>query len=131
MALGELTKQLAQQALLSATTKEPAPAAAPVEGEPASATFFAQLQAMQKALKEDEELVVLFQHGAEKMRVFEIFAPSRNVVVLSGPDADRNPTRVLAAIDSLQLICKVGKVAPGAKAARLNLVTARPKGSSA
>jgi hypothetical protein len=131
MALGEFTKQIAQQALLSATTKEPAPAAAPAETEPAATTFFAQLQAMQKALKEDEELVVLYQHGAEKMRVFEIFAPSRNVVVLSGPDADRNPTRVVAAIESLQLICKVAKVAPGAKASRLNLVTPRPKGSSA
>jgi len=45
---------------------------------------------MQKALKEDEELVVLFHSGAEKIRVLEIFVPSWQVAVLKGLDADRN-----------------------------------------
>lgn len=124
MALGELTKQIAQQAILSATDK-PAPApAAPLE--PAGAVMLAQIGAMQKALKEDEELVVQVQTAAEKIRVFEIFLPSPQVAVLSGVDANRATTRVVTAVPALQLICRVAKVPAGSKAARLNLVTAKP-----
>jgi len=123
MALGDLTKQIAQQALLSATAptpKEPAPAPVP---DPVSAIILGQINAMQKALKDDEELVVLFHTGAERLRVMEIFAPSRQVAVLSGTDQDRNLTRVIAAVESLQLVCKVMKVPPGAKPARVSLIT--------
>jgi hypothetical protein len=121
MALGELTKQIAQQALISATTKEPA-APAPPQTENSAAVVLGQIAAMQKALKEDEELVVTMQSGSERIRVMEIFTPSRHLVVLSGHDADRNLTRVLSAIDALQLVCKVMKVPAGQKAARVGLV---------
>src|SRR5579871_2829016 len=107
MALGELTKQITQQALLSATTKEPP---GPPPPDHVCAVFLAQISAMQKALKDDEELVVLFHNGAERIRVMEIFAPSRQVAVLSGTDADRNLTRVISGVESLQLVCKVTKV---------------------
>jgi hypothetical protein len=127
MALVDLTKQIAQQALLSATTKEPAPAPQP---ENVAATFLAQIAAMQKALKEDEELVVLFQNGAERIRVMELFAPSREVAVLSGADADRNRLRVICAVASLQLTCKVFKVPPGTKPARVGLINPKPKDSN-
>ena len=123
MALGDLTKQIAQQALLSATApapKEPAAAPAP---DPVSSIILGQVAAMQKALKDDEELVVLYYSGAERIRVMEIFAPSRQVVVLSGTDADRNLTRVISGVESLQLVSKVMKVAPGARPARVALVT--------
>ena len=121
MALAELTKQLAQQALLSATSpaKEPA---APAQKETVCAVILAQINAMQKALKEDEELVVLFQSGAEKIRVMEIFVPSWQVVVLKGLDADRNPVRVVSPAERLQLVCKVAKAPAGVKAARVGLI---------
>lgn len=128
MALGDLTKQIAQQALLSATTKEPAP---PPQPENVAATFLGQIGAMQKALKEDEELVVLFQNGAERLRVMEVFAPSREVLVLSGTDSDRNRTRAICAVASLQLTCKVIKVPPGTKPVRIGLISSKPKDSSA
>src|SRR5437870_11310513 len=83
MALGDLTKQIAQQALLSATSKDPPPAPQP---ESLSAVILAELGRMQKALKEDEELVVFFQNGAERLRILEIFMPSRQLAVLSGTD---------------------------------------------
>ena len=121
MALGELTKQIAQQALLSATTKDPAPPP-PAQGENVGAVIMGQVAAMQKALKEDEELVVTFQNGVERIRVTEIFTPSRHLAVLSGLDADRNVTRVISPVEVLQLMCKVMKVAPGAKPLRVNLV---------
>jgi hypothetical protein len=127
MPLGDFTKQIAQQALLSATTKEPAP---PAQPESVAATFLGQIAAMQKALKDDEELVVLFHNGAERIRVMEVFAPSREVAVLSGTDADRNRARVICAVASLQLTCKVIKVPPGAKPVRVGLINPKPKDSN-
>ena len=127
MALAGLTKQLAQQALLAATSpaKEPA-APAPKEKESVCAVNLAQINAMQKALKEDEELVVLFENGAEKIRVMEIFVPSWQVVVLKGLDADRNPVRVVSPAESLQLVCKVVKAPHGVKPARVGLIAPKP-----
>ncbi len=122
MALGELTKQIAQQALLSATSKEPAAAAPTPAAENVPAVILGQVAAMQKALKEDEELVVTFQSGAERIRVMEIFTPSRQLVVLSGLDAERNVTRVISPVDALQLICKVMKAPAGTKPVRVGLV---------
>jgi hypothetical protein len=127
MALVDLTKQIAQQAILSATTREPAQAPQP---ENVAVTILGQIAGMQKALKEDEELVVLFQNGAERIRVMEVFAPSRQVAVLSGTDADRNLTRVISAVESLQLVCKVMKVQPGTKPVRVGLISPKQKDSS-
>jgi hypothetical protein len=125
MAIGEFTKQIAQQAILSATSKEPAPTAAPQPENP-SAVLLGQVAAMQKALKEDEELVV----SCQGVRVVEIFAPSRQMVVLTGHDSDRTLTRIIAGVESLQLICKVSKVQAGGKALRVGLVTPKPKDSN-
>jgi len=119
VALGDLTKQLAQQALLTATSKEPA---AP-QPESLSGVILAEIGRMQKALKEDEELVVFFQNGGERIRILEIFVPSRQLAVLSGTDSERHFTRVISPIESLQLVCKVIKVPAGAKPTRVNLVT--------
>ena len=129
MALGEFTKQIAQQALLSATAApKDAPAAA---GDPTASAILAQIGAMQKQLKDDEELVVTFHHGAERIRVMEIYLPSPQVVVLIGLDANRTLTRAVCAPASLQLICKTAKTAPGAKPVRVGLVTQKAKDSNA
>jgi hypothetical protein len=123
MALGELTKQIAQQAILSATEK-PAPAP-PAASDSTGSVILGQIAAMQKALKEDEELVVQAHSGAEKIRVFEIFLPSPHVAVLIGVDSNRAGVRVVSAVSALQLICRTAKVPSGAKAARVALVTAK------
>jgi hypothetical protein len=86
---------------------------------------------MQKALKEDEELVVWFQNGSERIRVIEVIMPSWRLAVLSGLDADRNLTRVISPVESLQLVAKVMKLQSGAKPTRVGLVTPKPKDSSA
>jgi hypothetical protein len=135
MALGSLTKQIAQQALLdslrppdaaqvSESLKTARPAAA--SGESVGAVILGQIQAMQKAVKEDEELVVLLHNGLETMRVLEIYVPSWNVAVLTGIDADRNLTRVIAPVESMQLICKVMKAQPAAKPVRVALIAPKP-----
>lgn len=129
MALVDLTKQLAKEALLSAT-RDPAPAPAQAESSVGS-LIIGQIGAMQKALKEDEELVVWFQNGADKIRVIEVIMPSWRLAILSGLDADRNLTRVISPVESLQLVAKVMKLQPGVKATRVGLVTPKPKDSSA
>jgi hypothetical protein len=121
VAFADLTKQIAQQALLSATTPSKEPPAAPVDS--AGNMILGQIAAMQKQLKDDEELVVTFQQSAERIRVMEIFLASPSVAVLIGPDANRSLTRVVAAVASLQLVCKTAKVAAGAKPVRVGLIT--------
>jgi hypothetical protein len=109
---------------MTATSKEPAsPAQAAAHSDNLGATIFAQIAAMQRALKEDEELAVWFQSGAEKIRVFEIFLPAPRVAVLSGVDQERVFARVISPVECLQLTVRVAKIQPGAKAARVALVT--------
>ncbi len=127
MPLGEFTKQIAQQAILSATSKEPAPPGAAPQAENPSAVLLGQISAMQKALKDDEELLVTCQG----IRVVEIFAPSRQMAMLTGLDAERSLTRIIAGVESLQLVCKVVKAQPGSRPLRIALVTPKPKDSSA
>jgi len=121
MALADLTKQLAQQAILSAAEKPDKPA--PVEN--LGSILLAQIHAMQKALKEEEELAVWFENGTGKIRVMEIYFPSWKLAVLSGHDADRVLTRVISPVESLQLVAKVVKSAPGTKPARVGLLPPR------
>lgn len=134
MALGPLAKQIAQQTLLeslrpadASQVSESLKGAKAGAGENLGATVFAQIQAMQKAVKEDEELVVLLHNGLETMRVLEIYAPSWSLAVLTGIDAERNLTRVISPIESLQLICKVMKAQPSAKPVKLNLIAPKPQ----
>lgn len=95
---------------------DPTPATPP----DVAATIVGQIQAMQKALKDEDELVVLYAAGSELIRVFEIILPTRQVAVLSGLDANKSTTRVIAAIEHLQLVCKIGR-AQG-KPTRVNII---------
>jgi len=128
MAFGEITKQLAQQALgdkIKDALDPPArPAAAP---ETTGAIILAQLQAMQRALKPDEELVLLCNTGAETIRILEVFLPSPQVFVLTGADGGKNVTRIIWNADSLQLVCKVMKALDPARPVRIGFVTPKPK----
>jgi len=124
MAFVDLTKQLAQQAIQSAMS-DPAPAA-PSPDNPGG-VMLNQIGAMQKALKEDEELIVHLQNGEDKIRVMEIFLPSPQVAVLTGIDANRVMTRVVSAVPALQLLVRTGKAQAGAKAVRVNLVVPKSK----
>ncbi len=133
MALGELARQLALDALrppdlsqISESLRTAKPAG-PVQGENVCATILGQVQAMQKALKDDAELLVLVTAGGETLRVLEVFVPSWNVVVLAGIDSEKNITRVVSPAESLQLICKVMKVQPPAKPVRIGFITPKPK----
>ena len=115
VALGEITKQLAKQAVGDAVKgvfDPEAPAAPPDLGT----AILAQVLAMQKALKEEDDLVVLHAAGNEMIRVFEIFVPNKMVMVLAGLDAQRNTTRVVMPVESVKLICKIVKVPAGGKA---------------
>lgn len=132
VSLGEITKQIAKQALgeqvkevMGGTTA--GGAAAPAEGgEGIALVMVGQMQAMQNALKPEQELLVHCWTGGDRIRVMEVFAPTPRVLVLTGLDGEQGLTRVIAAAESLQLVCK--PVAAGAKPVRIRFVTARAKG---
>jgi hypothetical protein len=118
MSLGDITKQFAVQALTGPDK--------PATPEQTGAVIFAQLQAIQKKLKEEEELVLLFRSGAETIVVREVYFPTWDVAVLSGVDPNKSTTRVISPVGALQLVCKVARVQPGAKAFRVGLIAPRP-----
>lgn len=143
MALAELGKAITGQALdtaknsmLDAIKGEPAKPAAPGQAAGGAQTdaaasigsvMLAQIQAMQRSLKDDQELVVQFRSGEELLRVVEIFVPSPQVFVLSGNDGQQRLTRVVAPAATLQLVCKVLRVAPGGTPVRLKIMSPGPR----
>jgi hypothetical protein len=124
MAFTDIAKQLAHQALVDQITPKPS---APAQPDTVGGVMLGQIQAMQKACKEDEELVVLFRSGPETVRVLELIVPSWTVLVLAGLDEAKNTTRVVATPESVQLVCKVMKVQPPAKPARVAFRVPKPK----
>jgi len=144
MALAQIGKQLAQQMvgdkvkdvmdslrppdaakILDSAKQEKPPAAAP--GDTLGTTILGQVQAMQRACREDQELVVLCNAGLETLRVLEFFAPTAQLLVMTGIDTEKNVTRVISVVGSVQLVCKVMSVPPGGKAARVNFINPKPK----
>ena len=133
MGLGDLTKQIAQQAIGNPVKDvvdslkggDNAPEKAPPPD--LAAVILGQVHSMQKPLKEDEELAVFFTSGAETIRVFDIFLPSPQAVVLTGVDGEKNPVRVITPVTALQLLCKPRNVAPPAKPVRVRIITPKPK----
>lgn len=140
MALGDIGRALTGQALDSAKNSvldaikgepakkptAPAPAPAPVQ-ENVGGIILAQIQAMQKSLREDQELVVQFRSGEEMLRIVEIFVPSPQVFVLAGNDGQQRLTRIVAPATTVQLICKVLRVTPGTTPVRLKIMTPAPR----
>jgi hypothetical protein len=124
MALGEIAKQLAQQALADQMAPQPS---APPQPDSPGAIMLGQIQAMQKACKEDDELMVLFRSGSETVRVLEFIVPSWSVLVLAGVDEAKNITRVVSTPDSVQLVCKLMKVKPPGKPTRVSFRVPKPK----
>jgi hypothetical protein len=140
MGLGEITRQIAGEAIRSSTkdvlealrppelssiadaiagTKPNQP---PAQTDNAGATILGQIQAMQKALKGDEELMVLSSAGVETLRVLEIFLPSWRVMVLTGIDTEKVITRVVCPVEQVLLTCKVMKAPPNTKASRIRII---------
>jgi hypothetical protein len=137
MTIGNLGKALANQAIEStknsvldavrtpepAKPAQPKPAATPDPG----AGIIGQIQAMLRPLREDQELAVLVRAGDESLRVQEIFVPNADVLVFAGTDSQGNVTRLIAPAATVQVVCKVLKVSPGATPARVNILTPKPQ----
>jgi hypothetical protein len=131
MSLGDLTKQLAKE-VVGAQVEEVLGGAKPAEGaksdpsaDSAAGLIMAEVQKMQAALKDDKELLVQCVAAGETLRVVEMFAPSGRVLVLTGLDAERAVTRVVAGADTVQLVCKPIAVKEGVKATRIRFVSAK------
>ena len=138
MAFGNLGKVIAGQAIeatkknvMDAITSEPQkPPEKPAAPETVGGLILAQIHGMQRALKEDQELVIQYYTGAEMLRVHEVFVPSVQVLVLAGVDSNQNVTRAIVPADSVRLICKIVKVAADAKPLRVNVLSPRPRPES-
>lgn len=132
MNIGNIGKALANQAFES-TKNSVLDAAKPPEpvraGNPSDegAVILGQIQAMQRSLKEDQELLVHLRAGGETLRVHEIFVPTNLVLVFAGVDAQGNVTRIISPASAVQLVCKIIKVAPGAAPVRVNVLTPKPQ----
>jgi hypothetical protein len=143
--LGAFTKQLAQQAIgegvkdmvdslrppdlasISESLIGGPKAGAPPQEENVAAIIIGQIQAMQKACKDDEELMVTAHTGLEMLRVLEFFVPSWRVVVLTGIDTEKRITRVVSPVELLQLVCKPVSVPDGAKPTRIRFIAPKSK----
>ncbi len=136
MTIGSIGKALANQAIENTKnsvmdavrTPDPAKSTEAKPGPPPAATdigaiIVAQIQAMQRPLKEDQELAVTFRAGNEMLRVTEIFVPGAQVLVFAGLDPEGRVTRVISPVDAAQVVCKVVQVAPGASPIRINVLT--------
>jgi hypothetical protein len=140
MTIGSLGKTLANQAIESTkntvldAVRTPAQAK-PAEQKPTTAApaadigaaIVGQIQAMQRPLKEDQELAVLFSAGDEMLRVTEIFVPNTEVLVFAGADSQGNITRVISPVGAAQVVCRILKVPPSATPSRINVLTPRPQ----
>ena len=131
MSLGEFTKQLAKEAIGNQMKDVMGGARPPETAEPSpghlAAMLIGQVQAMQNALKEDQELLVSCTIAAETIRITELFSPAPGVLVLTGLDKDRNAARIVASASAVQLLCKPVQTSGGAKGARIRFVLPRPK----
>jgi len=123
--LGDLTKQFAKEALAAQVSEVMEPSAQPAS-DALSSIIMGQVQAMQNALKDDQELLVHCTAGREIVRVLEMFAPSQRLLVLTGVDAERTVTRVVSPAEAVQLVCKPAPVKDGAKPTRLRFVSRKP-----
>jgi hypothetical protein len=124
----ETTKNTVKNAVLQPDPPNAAKPDAPGQYPPADTggVIVGQIQAMQRPLKEDQELAVTFRAGNEMLRVTEIFVPSAHILVFAGLDPAGNVTRVITPVDAAQVICKVMPVSPGANPIRVNVLTPKP-----
>ncbi|HYP07317.1 MAG TPA: hypothetical protein VER03_13880 [Bryobacteraceae bacterium] len=134
MGIGQFTKHLAQQAIgnqvkdvVEGIAPSEAAPPAPAVVETISAMIVGEVHAMQKGLKDDQELVVTCGVGDEILRVREIYVRSPQLAVLTGTSGpDKTLTRIICPFDSLVLVCKPTAVAAGATAVRVRIVTPKP-----
>jgi hypothetical protein len=134
MTIGSLGKSLANQAIESTKNTVLDAVRTPASTKPAEApaadigaAIVGQIQAMQRPLKEDQELAVLFRAGDDMLRVTEIFVPNTEVLVFAGIDSQGNVTRVISPVGAAQVVCRILKVSPGAAPSRVNVLTPRPQ----
>jgi hypothetical protein len=133
MNLANLGKTLANQAIegtkntVMEAIRPPDPPAKPAPPENTGAAILREIQAMQRPLPEDQELMVLVRAGDETIRVAEIFVPNAMVLVFAGLDGPGNVTRVIVPVESAQVTCKIVRVAEGSKPVRVNVLTPKPR----
>lgn len=129
MNIGAITKQLATEALGNAVKEaiEGPPPPAEISPDNLSGLIMSQIQAMQNALKDDQELVVHCTAAQVSIRVQDIFAPSPRLLVLTGVDGNGVMARIVSPAEAVQLVARPTGVKAGARALRIRFITPRQK----
>ena len=134
MSIGAITKQLAAEALgnqmaevMEGLRPNETRTGETTEPESLTAVVMAQVQAMQNALKEDQELLVLCTVGPTTLRVLELYAPSPKLLVVTGAEGERGIARIISPVEAVQLVCRPVPVKPEAKPVRVRMVAGKPK----
>lgn len=136
MTIGSIGKTLANQAMDTAKNSVMDAVRGPDATKPAQQTpapsglgsvIVGQIQAMQRPLREDQELAVTLRAGNEMLRVTEIFVPNSQILVFSGVDPEGRVTRVITPVETVQVVCKVMQVTPGTSPVRVNVLTPKPQ----
>ena len=133
MSIGAITKQLATEALgnqmkevMEGLRPGDSPAPAPA-AESLCAIVMAEVQAMQQALKEDQELLVQCTVGSTTLRVLEFYAPSARLLVITGVEGERGIARIISPVEAVQLVCRPVAVKPDGKPVRVRTVPSKAK----
>lgn len=126
MNIGAITKQFATEALGN-VVKEAIEGPPEISPDNLSALISHQIQAMQNALKDDQELVVQCTAAQTSIRVHDIFAPSPRLLVLTGADSGGALARIVTPAEAVQLVARPIAVKAGAKPLRVRFITPRPK----
>ncbi len=135
MGLGDITKQLANEVIGAQKTKvldsilPPDPVKKPETPAPPPELgniIFGQIAAMQRACKDDTELVLKVHAAGETLRVLEMYAPNWQLFVLTGVDAEGQTTRIVTPVATIQLVSKVVKIPSEAKPVRIQLIAPKP-----
>ena len=130
MGIGAITKQLAQEALGTGvqnvldTFSDNKPEAAAKPPDTLPSVILGEVNAMQNALKDDQELLVTCTIGATTLRVLELFVPSPLAIVVTGNlQGGEGVARLITPATALQLLCRPVPVKPDAKPVRIRLIT--------
>jgi hypothetical protein len=133
MNLANIGKTLASQAIegtkntVMEAMRPPDPPKVAPPPDNTQAAILSQIQAMQRPLPEDQELMVLVRAGDEMLRVAEVFVPNSHVLVFAGLDGPGNVTRLITPVEAVQVVCKIVRVADGSRPVRVNILTPKPR----
>jgi len=89
------------------------------QAESVQAALVGHIRQLQMGLEEDQQLLVCYETGFERIQVLQIVLPNHHTVILNGVDAEGNPASLIATLNNVRITCKVMRVPPPNKPYRI------------